>query len=105
MVSDVVVRAYESVHRYGISLKFTVLTNHRTVASRWKTGCLENNDTVITLNIQAILWTNSADDKLMDIFLFFQSIGFDILCKLSPKETICIKCQNLFPGKKIRRIF
>ena len=24
--------------------------------------------------------------------IFSQEIGFDILCKLSPKETICMKC-------------
>ena len=48
----------------------------------------------------AILCANSADDKLM-----IRKIGFDISCKLSPKETICMKCQNLFSGKKIRKIF
>ena len=30
---------------------------------------------------------------------FSQQTGFDISCKLSPKETICIKCQILFSGK------
>ena len=29
---------------------------------------------------------------------FSQKIGFDISCKLSPEETICIKCQSLFFG-------
>ena len=42
------------------------------------------------------LWANSADDKLMIIFLFSQKTGFDISCKLSPMETICMKCQILF---------
>ena len=38
--------------------------------------------------------------KIDDIFFsIFQEIGFEILCKLS-KETICIKCQILFSGKK-----
>ena len=27
------------------------------------------------------LWANSADDKLMVFFLFYQKIGFDISCK------------------------
>ena len=31
---------------------------------------------------------------------FTQKTGFDISCKLSPKETICMKCQILFSGKK-----
>ena len=47
------------------------------------------------------LRANSAGDKLMIFFLFFfsQKIGFDISCKLSAKETIWVKCQNLFTGK------
>ena len=43
------------------------------------------------------LWAKSADDKLMIFFLtFFQKTAFDISCKLSPMETICMKCQILF---------
>ena len=34
------------------------------------------------------------------LFFFFQKVGFDISCKLSPKETICMKFQSLFSGKK-----
>ena len=45
----------------------------------------------------ATLWANSADDKL--VFSYFsQKTGFDISCKLSPQETICMKCQILFFG-------
>ena len=29
------------------------------------------------------------------IFIFFQKIGLDISCKLSPSETICMKCLIL----------
>ena len=32
-------------------------------------------------------------------FNFSQKTGFDITCKLSPMETICMKCLNLFSGK------
>ena len=46
-------------------------------------------------------------NKLMSFFVFFflffffsQKIGFDISCKLSPKETICMKCQIVFPKEK-----
>ena len=36
-----------------------------------------------------------------EIFLYIsQKIGFDSSCKLSPKETICMKCQILFSRKK-----
>ena len=38
--------------------------------------------------------------QIGDIFSYFsQKIGFDISCQLSPKETIGMKCQNLFSGK------
>ena len=47
---------------------------------------------------------NSADDNLVIFFLFFPETGFDISCKLSPVETICMKHQLLFSGK-IRKIF
>ena len=30
---------------------------------------------------------------------FYKKTGFDISCKLSPFETICRECQNLFSGK------
>ena len=30
---------------------------------------------------------------------FSQKTGFEISCKLSPEETIRIKCQSLFSGK------
>ena len=33
------------------------------------------------------------------IFIFSHKIGFDISCKLSSMETICMKCQTLFSGK------
>ena len=33
------------------------------------------------------------------VFLFCLKIGFDISCKLSPQETICMKCEILFCDK------
>ena len=47
-----------------------------------------------------MLWADSADDKLVIFFIFTQKIGSDTSCKLSPEETICIKCQVLFSRKK-----
>ena len=41
----------------------------------------------------------SADDNLKYFSYFSQETGFDISCKLSLMETICIKCQILFSGK------
>ena len=37
----------------------------------------------------------------LKFLIFPQEIGFNISCKLSPLETICMKCQNLFPVKNI----
>ena len=36
---------------------------------------------------------------------YFPKIGFDISYKLSPVETICMKCQILFSGKIRKNIF
>ena len=35
---------------------------------------------------------------------FFQKTEFDISCKLSPKKTIFMKCQNLFSWKNDKNI-
>ena len=37
-----------------------------------------------------------------DVLFVFQIIGFDISCKFSPKETICMNCQSIFSEKKNR---
>ena len=43
------------------------------------------------------LWIKlSADDILKYFSYFFQETGFDIPSRLSPMETVCMKCQNLF---------
>ena len=44
------------------------------------------------------LRANSADGKLFSYF--FLKIGFDILSKLSSKETICIKSKAYYLMKK-----
>ena len=41
------------------------------------------------------LWVKiSADDNLNYFPNFLQKTGFDISCKLSPSETICMQCQT-----------
>ena len=43
-----------------------------------------------------MLWADSADDKLIIFFSYFSyELGSDTSCKLSPRETICMKCQIL----------
>ena len=37
-------------------------------------------------------------------FLFSKEISFDISCKLSPMEKICMKCQILLSGKNDKNI-
>ena len=51
--------------------------------------------------------TNSADNELVifSLFFFTQKTGFDIACKLSPLETVCMKCQILFSGKNKKQYF
>ena len=52
------------------------------------------------VNLRLALWVKfSADDILKYFSYFSQKTGFDISCKLSPKKTICMKCQILFSGK------
>ena len=46
----------------------------------------------------------SADDKFVIFFLFSQKTGFDISCKLSLLETICMKYQNLFSVENKKNI-
>ena len=49
--------------------------------------------------------TISADEKLVILFSYFsQSIGFDISCKVSPYETICMQFQSLF-SRENNKIF
>ena len=49
-----------------------------------------------------MLGKTSADDILK---YFSQNVGFDISCRLSPQETICLKCQNLFSGENKKKHF
>ena len=60
------------------------------------------------------LLANSAGDKLIIFFLFFpenrtwhfmQIVSIGDKCKLSPLETICMKCQILFPMKNKKKYF
>ena len=42
--------------------------------------------------------------QIDDMFLFPQKTGLGVSCKLSPLETICMKCQNLFSEKNKKNI-
>ena len=44
--------------------------------------------------------TFSILDKNISWRHFSQKTSFDLSCKSSPMEIICIKCQTLFSGKK-----
>ena len=59
----------------------------------------------ITNSYHIACWVKlSADDILKYIPYFSQKTEFGISCKLSPQETICIKCQILFFFFFIRKI-
>ena len=46
----------------------------------------------------------SADDIVKYFSYGYQKTGFDISCKLTPKEIICIKHQSLFSGENKKYI-
>ena len=47
------------------------------------------------------LWVEFSAGDILKLFSYFhQKTGCDITCKLSPLETICMKCQILFSGKR-----
>ena len=48
--------------------------------------------------------TNSADDKLMIFFLFFLENKLLHFMQVSPKETVCMKCQKLSSWKNKKNI-
>ena len=48
--------------------------------------------------------TGKFSRRQTDISYFSQKIDFGISCKLSPQETICLKCQSLFSGKNKKYI-
>ena len=51
------------------------------------------------------LWVKFSADDIWNIFsYFYQKTCFDISCKLSPMETICMKWQILFSGKNKKKI-
>ena len=50
-----------------------------------------------------MLGKNFSRNILKYFSYFSQKIGFDISCKLSPKETICMNCQSLFSGENKKR--
>ena len=57
--------------------------------------------TIFTLSIWTFYlwacWVKCSSASILKYFSIFpQKTGFDISCKLSPWETICMKCQSLF---------
>ena len=54
-------------------------------------GQLVNMPQVGIIEIDMVLWANSADD-------ISEKTGFDSSRKLSSLETICMKCQTYFGG-------
>ena len=50
-------------------------------------------------------WVKILADNILKYFSYFsQTTGFGISCKLSPMETIRMKCQILFSGENKKNI-
>ena len=87
-----------------IFVKLKWRMNRNCVSTSWSVGLLFTGWFIgcVTLAFSTV-WTNSADDILISFSFFKKKRDFDISCKLSPNETICMKFQSLFSGgKKIK---
>ena len=51
-----------------------------------------------------IIFSRQTIEIFFFFFFFWQKTGFDIACKFSPMETICMKCQILSAGKNKKKI-
>ena len=59
-----------------------------------------------TLGFRIYLYHSLGNFSRRQIYiLFFQKTCFDSSCKLSPKETIWMKCQSLFSGKSKKKYY
>ena len=61
---------------------------------------------IIITHASCTVKEKKSTDDIFKYFYFsdlFQKTGFDITCKLSPKETVCMKCQILFSQKKKKK--
>ena len=66
---------------------------------------VESITTGISSEQQKALWIKiSVDNFLKYVSYFFPENRIDISCKLSPVETICLKCLILFSGKNKKNI-
>ena len=62
---------------------------------------------VLTLSTLGKISSRQHFEIYIHVYIFFyfsQKTGFDISCKLSPMETICMKCLILFSGKNQKNI-
>ena len=67
-------------------------------------GCLDVAVVVVSVSRLALWVKFSAEDILKHFSYCSQKTGFDISCKLSPMETVCMQCQILFSWKKKENI-
>ena len=99
----------ECVVSSSISWGFFLISDHELPGSylleaEFSTWVSLSHNQHLHMTKRLALWVKfSADDILKYFSYFSQKTGFDISCKLSPLETICMKCQILFWGK-IRKI-
>ena len=65
---------------------------------------LHCNTFIISYNLTLKRYWQIQQTTNCDIFLMFVKTGSDTSCKLSPKETICMKCPILFSSKEKKNI-
>ena len=59
---------------------------------------------IYAINKHLRLWVSFPADGILKYFSYYsQETGFDSSCKLSPMETIGMKCQIHFSGTYIRK--
>ena len=81
------------------------------------TCMLISEQVYLNLKHHITIWENSADEMIFVVVFFFccffffavfvfffSKTGFDISCKSTPLETICMKCQIQFPGTNKKNI-
>ena len=80
----------------------------KNLLSKLSEGCQSRAECIgktWALLMLSTLGKNFSRRQIDDIFSYFsRKTGFDISCKLSPMETICMKCQILFSGTNKKNI-
>ena len=73
--------------------------------SDWLTSRTWDLNLFSMTTVNTTCWGKFSADDIFWQFPEYTNVGFDISCKLSPLEIICMKCHNLFFWKKLNKTF